>query len=356
MKNILILVLIVLASILWAENYTDGPYIFSDKSDFSIKYLIDGKVVKDEIIIPEGSEKFVEIPELKFKQTIENFLPEIPDWKYQNVEKIFAISDIHGQNDRFVQILRAHEVIDADNNWSFGAGHLVVLGDIFDRGDQVTEALWLIKSLESEAPKSGGMVHLLLGNHEVSILNNKDRMVNDKYLETAKKLKINHWELFSNDSVLGRWLRTRNTIIKIDDKIFVHGGLSPEFLANNYQLPQVNNFVRKVFTELDQSLRASELGKYIFSGSGPFWYRGYFVDKTDYQQIKRQEALDMLKELDSEYMVIGHTTQDFINPFFKNRYFPIDAGIKYGDAGEGLLIENGKFYRAKADGYLEELD
>ena len=33
-------------------------------------------------------------------------------------------------------------IIDKNLNWKFGKGHLVVLGDIFDRGSMVTEVLW----------------------------------------------------------------------------------------------------------------------------------------------------------------------------------------------------------------------
>ncbi|MBT3755208.1 MAG: hypothetical protein HOG24_02890, partial [Candidatus Cloacimonetes bacterium] len=49
------------------------------------------------------------------------------------------------------------------------------------------------------------------------------------------------------------------------------------------------------------------------------------------------------------------TTQDFINPFFKDSVIPVDTGIKTGNKGEALLYENGVFYRVKADSYKEQL-
>ncbi len=40
-------------------------------------------------------------------------------------------------------------------------------GDMFDRGDQVTECLWLVYALEETAKAAGGYVHFILGNHEL---------------------------------------------------------------------------------------------------------------------------------------------------------------------------------------------
>ena len=54
-------------------------------------------------------------------------------------------------------------------------------------------------------------------------------------------------------------------------------------------------------------------------------------------------------------IVVGHTTQDFINPFFKDSVIPVDTGIKTGNKGEALLYENGIYYRVKANSYKEQL-
>ena len=39
----------------------------------------------------------------------------------------------------------ADHIVDDGGNWAFGQGHLVVVGDVFDRGDEVTEILWQAK-------------------------------------------------------------------------------------------------------------------------------------------------------------------------------------------------------------------
>lgn len=65
----------------------------------------------------------------------------IPRYIYNTEENIFAISDIEGDFDKFIQILQRNKVINDSLNWDFGKGHLVFLGDFFDRGDDVTSTL-----------------------------------------------------------------------------------------------------------------------------------------------------------------------------------------------------------------------
>src|SRR5437588_11737927 len=83
------------------------------------------------------------------------------------VERIVAVGDIHGAYDRFVQLLETAGIIDHDHRWSGGRTHLVQLGDVVDRGDDSRRALDLLRRLQEEAPRAGGAVHALIGNHEV---------------------------------------------------------------------------------------------------------------------------------------------------------------------------------------------
>src|SRR5512134_3111465 len=78
---------------------------------------------------------------------------------WDGVARILAVSDIHGEYDALVGFLLRAGVIDEAGHWSWGSGHLVVLGDVFDRGTRVTECLWLVYRLEQEAQQAGGRVH-----------------------------------------------------------------------------------------------------------------------------------------------------------------------------------------------------
>ena len=86
--------------------------------------------------------------------------------QWSGVEKIVAVGDIHGDFQKLSKILIETGLTDDKLKWTGGKTHLVQLGDVMDRGDHAKMVFDLIKRLETEAKEAGGMVHMLLGNHE----------------------------------------------------------------------------------------------------------------------------------------------------------------------------------------------
>ena len=80
---------------------------------------------------------------------------------------VVAIGDVHGDFDDFVTILQRAGLIDAQHHWTGEQTTLVQVGDLLDRGPKPREVMDLMISLEKEAPKAGGRVVALLGNHEM---------------------------------------------------------------------------------------------------------------------------------------------------------------------------------------------
>jgi hypothetical protein len=78
-----------------------------------------------------------------------NFQPD----NYQMPEKLIVMSDIEGTFDGFSSFLINNGVIDKNFNWIYVNGHLLLNGDFVDRGENVTQVLWLIYKLEQEAIK-----------------------------------------------------------------------------------------------------------------------------------------------------------------------------------------------------------
>ena len=64
---------------------------------------------------------------------------------------LFVIADTHGEYEILGELLRAHRIVDERLQWSFGKGHVVVLGDVFDRGAHQIEILWLFYELQAQA-------------------------------------------------------------------------------------------------------------------------------------------------------------------------------------------------------------
>ena len=74
-------------------------------------------------------------------------------------------------------------------NWTFGNGHLVLVGDFVDRGFSTTQVLWFIYKLEQEAEKQGGYVHYILGNHELKNMQGNYESASLKYFHVAAILE-----------------------------------------------------------------------------------------------------------------------------------------------------------------------
>jgi 3',5'-cyclic AMP phosphodiesterase CpdA len=89
---------------------------------------------------------------------------------------LYAVSDVHGGYRRLVALLAAHHLIDAapptpaEARWAAGGAALVVAGDLVDKGPEGLEVVELLRALAGDAPKSGGVVVVLLGNHEAELL------------------------------------------------------------------------------------------------------------------------------------------------------------------------------------------
>ena len=222
-----ILSAVISSSILGQSKYTynDGPYIFDEDDQLRIQWIENGVshdslVSKSEAgIFSRPSLPIIDLSDLGFAEDIET--------TYTDIDRVVAVSDVHGQYDILIQLLQSHKVIDEDLKWNYGTGHLMVIGDNFDRGDKVMEILWFLFYLQKEATEKGGKVHVLLGNHEMMVLNGDLRYLNKKYLYTQGALKTRYDGLFNEGSVLGDWIASHKALTSINDNLFVHAGISP---------------------------------------------------------------------------------------------------------------------------------
>ena len=88
------------------------------------------------------------------------------EWQAEGARRVVAIADVHGAFDAMAETLRQAEVIDKQLSWSGEDTHLVIVGDILDRGPKSRAVMDLLMRLEDEAPAAGGAVHVVIGNHE----------------------------------------------------------------------------------------------------------------------------------------------------------------------------------------------
>lgn len=279
---------------------------------------------------------------------------------YEMPEKLIVISDIEGNFDGFSSFLINNGVIDKNFNWIFENGHLLLNGDFVDRGENVTQVLWLIYKLEKEAKEQNGKVHYILGNHEIMNFQGNAHYANKKYKRVAQliskndTLKLATQFLYSDKTELGKWLRSKNVIEKIGSYIFVHAGLSPGILKYKVSLHDINQIARdnwdKNLYDEDENNKAEN---FITGKKGVFWYRGLAEDYKYYDKIKENELDEILKFYQADKIVFGHSVKEDVTKEFNGK--TINTDVKHGqeknsDKTKGLLIENRIEYKLDGKG------
>ena len=270
-----------------------------------------------------------------------------PSWKYNKSRKVFVMSDPHGNIDCFVSLLKGNNVIDDNLNWRYGNNHLVIIGDIFDRGDDVVPILWLVYKLEQEALQAGGYVSFLLGNHESMVLANDLRYCTEKYKVLADKLGVPYTQLFGRNSELGKWLATRNTIQIIGNDLYVHAGLSKEFYEMELSIPVVNEEMSKVlFLNKKDRKSYSALSAFLYGNSGPIWYRGLVRSEEKYNPLTLEILELILKRYNVKKIIVGHTIFDDISTFYNGKVIDVNVNNltnKENKKGRGIIIKNNRY-------------
>ncbi|MCK5146491.1 metallophosphoesterase [bacterium] len=318
---------------------SDGPYVFYRDNQIVVKSIKESGPCTEIYADKSSAQLMCHVTAIQdsFTVILKEDLP-IPEDQYQLPGKILAISDIEGNFKGFKMILQGAEVMDDRYNWTFGTGHLILVGDLFDRGESVTECLWLIYRLESLAEEVGGSVHFILGNHDIMNMIADTRYVHPRYFTNASLLGENYNDLYAVDTELGRWLRSKNTIEKVGDLIFVHGGISPEVASLNLSLTEMNSIVRDCI-----DTPAVDSNSILLTRSdGLYWYRG-LVKKT----ITESQLDVILNALNSSRIIVGHSVVDEISGLYDGRVIAIDLDHEENTQNgwmHALYIDDGKFY------------
>ena len=280
------------------------------------------------------------------------------EWRFDDVDRVVAIADIHGAYDAMVETLQNASVLDSKLSWAGGTTNLVIVGDILDRGPQSRAVMDLLMRLEGQAESAGGRVHVLIGNHESMILTGDMRYVSDSeyaafaidedpvrrarwfdlYVDrqggNADELRTEFDQnfppgyfamrsAFRPDGVYGQWLLQKNIIVVINGTAFVHGGLSPE--VTRIGLDGVNQALQKELVD--------------FTGVLDVLTDAEILSPTD-SHYKYESILNNFMPALSEDPVILHA---------------VNAGIRLNDS-ELLGVDGPLWYRSnvRCPGIIEE--
>jgi hypothetical protein len=341
----------------------DGPYVIYNTEATASIIQVDrkGNISEETVDLTTLPDRTFHVTDHRgrFPFTVKLHPVTRPAWNYRPADKIFVMSDPHGRLDCVVSLLQGNGIIDNNLHWSYGTNHLMVIGDVFDRGKDVTQILWLLYQLEAEATAAGGRLSFLLGNHEPMVLGGRTRYAEEKYEELAKELDRSYNDLIGPDSELGRWLATRNTIEVSDSLLFVHAGLSAAFYDHNLSPDTVNHEIsRALFLSGTERRALSPLTKFLYGGSGPIWYRGMVRDDAKYYPLSTDTLNLLLNRYHVERIIVGHTTFDDVSAFYDGRVIGVNVDNRKNmkeKLGRALLIEDNQYIVVGDDGPLRQL-
>ena len=151
---------------------------------------------------------------------------------------------------------------------------------------------------------------------------------------------VEHRQYWHPSGEFGAWVLGHNAVIKINDTLFLHGGIGPAYAQLSLQ--ELNSRVRAELTNpRDYEERMVE------SEEGPLWYRGF----SDAQGEEPPHLQALLEKHQVRRIVVGHTPGfGTIVPRLDSKVLVIDSGIAdyYGGYQASLLIEGNEFFTVQS--------
>jgi hypothetical protein len=310
--------------------------------------------------------------------------------RWSNVERVIAFGDVHGAYDDLTQLLRTVGVVDAQLHWAAGTAHVVSTGDLIDRGPGSRQVMDLLMRLQTEARSAGGMLHVVLGNHEAMNLLGDLRYVTpaefaayeadepaDVREQARQEWSAKHGPTaaagfdmkfprgyfaqraaFARDGQYGRWLLGLPVAIIVNDTLFMHGG--PSAVLAGLSIDEINRRYRAALADVLNLPAALEPAKRLeaadqnplLSQDGPNWYRGTAVCN---EAAETDVLKPLLDGLGAKRLVIGHTnTRDLrVAARFDGTVVKLDTGMNrpvYKGHPAAVLLEHGDVHVVYAEG------
>lgn len=290
-----------------------------------------------------------------------------------------AVGDIHGDLNALKEILISAQLIDSKDNWIGGQNHLVLVGDLIDRGPQSKEVMDFVMALENKARLAGGHVHALLGNHELGLVKGRFRYLHPNDLSAYDEF-AKWYDNFSRDgqrakllrafrdkkSPYAQWIKNRKTQLIIGNTLFEHAGFSPAWKehARKYSIDEVNAMVSDWIRYYQGELKTEPAveTEFVIANDGPLFSRSFgavflwnthVTDPTsleanndrmnsnnnniDLEKIKKMmiskaDVKDMLGIYNVDRIVVGHTripNESYLrtHPIYGNMVSMIDSSI-----------------------------
>ena len=281
--------------------------------------------------------------------------------RQQAAPAVFVIGDIHGDYNAYMAVLRDAELVDKKGRWSGGKARLVQTGDVPDRGPETRKILDHLIKLEKQAARKGGAVIALIGNHEAmnitgdlryvtpseyqAFVGSKSNQVRNKFYTNNREAFAAKYQSPEADTTLdeaqlrsafdhdyplgyvehrrawgpkgkyGAWIVSHDALHIIDDTLFLHGGLSQDYVT--LSVAEINAAIRN-------ALQNDPQADILNGDNSPLWYRGNAIETPE----GALEIAAVLDAYDVARIIIGHTPQtDGIKSLYDGKVIIVDTGM-----------------------------
>ena len=251
--------------------------------------------------------------------------------------RVIAVGDVHGDVGVLVRTLLMAGLVDAQLQWTGGDATLVQLGDVLDRGDSERECWDLLQRLKFDAPKAGGRVICMIGNHEAMNVLGDSRRVGVIHRKGETSFGPDREHAWRQGGPLAKELAECPVIAIIGDSVFVHGGLPLDITREGIE--RINKQMRRFLLDPDERaedtadltqrlLFEDNAGERSECSINPLWDRrlSYPPDREPSRGDARALRAS-LKRLGVSRVVVGHTVQSSINSACGGAVWRCDTGM-----------------------------
>lgn len=244
-------------------------------------------------------------------------------------KRAVAIGDLHGDLTAARGALKLAGVIDDQDHWIGGDTTIIQTGDILDRGDDESKILDLFDRLAVEAPKTGGAVIQLLGNHELMNAAHDFRYVTPGGQRDFDGKRADE---LGPGGVWAKRLAHHNVIVQVGDTVLSHAGVTASWITH---LDEVNEHARCWLDGQEGDAQTPTAA--LASEDSPVWTRAWGGADVDCAALK-----DVLDHLHAKRMVVGHTVQPGgITSACDGSLWRIDVGMSRAYGGPIQVLQLG---------------
>jgi hypothetical protein len=259
----------------------EGPIVFRQGNQLAVYYSCDGQPYSR--AYPSDSQFEILCDGSHYYSVYANSTKPLTQIKTAN--NVTVISHINGDKLKLDSILLELGIVDQAGNWRYGDNHLVLLGNIVNAHGSNYELLWRIYNLEYAAKKAGGDLHYLHGLQEQYLLESSDR----NHIPVSTEIASTPFAYtFDVDTVLGQWLRSKNTMMQVNNHLLTYAQPSKELLNLGLSIEQINENLYEYW----QHQYVTSTLDFILNENGP---TKHIANESDY---KNKSVAAQMKQLE----------------------------------------------------------